>query len=294
MKVSDGWDSAVPSPQPEFVPVLERSLDGAAARFSPHTEPDRLTATARAAERRRQRRHVRAICLAGALFGAGVVGLGLPVRMDAGKVSVGLPHTTSVPPAPTTTTPASTFVAFSTIPPSPPVTTIASTQPTTTPPPTTLPSTTGATAALGTTASRTTAAVRQPSVLPVATTPTSRPSVVPATPSTSTIAPPTAPTTQPPTTQPATTQPITTPAPPIVPLTAHWRSSNCIAPVFSAFFGTGQPGSVVTISGPNGSADVTVDSSGQWERFEVFAGITAPPVITISSPQGSLQPACGS
>jgi hypothetical protein len=64
--------------------------------------------------------------------------------------------------------------------------------------------------------------------------------------------------------------------------------------VFNAFYGTGEPGTVVTISGPTGSTTVTVDFRGQWGQFLTFSGVTGPLAITISSSQGSLQPACGS
>jgi hypothetical protein len=51
---------------------------------------------------------------------------------------------------------------------------------------------------------------------------------------------------------------------------------------------------VVTISGPFGSTGASVDSNGRWGRFLFFPGVTAPPAITVSSPQGTVNPACGS
>ena len=115
MKATDGADG--PGPVGPDQPAFEQPLQEAAGQFEPRVDAVRLTEIAHATDVRRQRRAVRLMCVAGALFGAGVIGLALPVRMDAGKISVGLPLPgTSIPPPPTTTTPPSSFVAFTTNP----------------------------------------------------------------------------------------------------------------------------------------------------------------------------------
>jgi hypothetical protein len=267
-------------------------MHDAADQFEPHADAVRFTEAAVATDRRRQRRAVRLMCVAGALFGAGVIGLGLPVRMDAGKVSAGLPDPGTVPPSPTTAAPPSSYIAFTSSPSSIPVVTTAAppTLPTTT---TTVPQTQATSARTAQTAAARNVLVQPLNTQPQATTPpqtvppTTPPTTAATTTTTTTVVPPTPPTPAPPLSPPP-------PTPPPIAFTVHWRSPDCAAPVFSSFFGTAEPGSTVTISGSFGSATASVDSDGRWGRFLFFPGVSGPPAITVSSPQGTVNPACGS
>src|SRR5262245_56523901 len=202
MKATDGAEPPGPvDPVPE--PAFGQPMHAAADQFEPRADAMRFTETAVATDRRRQRRAVRLMCMAGALFGAGVIGLGLPVRMDAGKISAGLPDPGTVPPTPTTAPPPSSYVGFTSSPSSIPVVTTVS--------PPTVPATTTTIPPTQATSARTaqTAAARNAIVRPTATQATTPPQTPP----------PTTPPTTAATTTTTTTTVVVPPPPPTPPPT---------------------------------------------------------------------------